>query len=55
MIKNYLTIAFRQLYKNKIYSILNIGGLALGLAAFLLILEFVSLGPYLQFLLIFQF
>ncbi len=43
MIKNYLKIAFRQLYKKKIYSIINIGGLALGLAAFLLILEFVSL------------
>jgi len=43
MIKNYFKIAFRQLYKKKIYSLLNIGGLALGLAAFLLILEFVSL------------
>ena len=43
MIKNYLKIAFRQLYKKKIYSIINIGGLALGLAAFILILEFVSL------------
>src|SRR5450631_971363 len=37
MIKNYLTIAWRNLLKNKIYSFLNITGLAIGLASFLLI------------------
>ncbi len=37
MIKNYFTIAWRNLRKNKIYSILNITGLAIGLASFLLI------------------
>ena len=37
MLKNYLTIAWRTLTKNKIYSILNIAGLAIGLASFLLI------------------
>src|SRR5450631_3535482 len=37
MIKNYLTIAWRNLLKNKIYSFLNITGLAVGLASFLLI------------------
>jgi putative ABC transport system permease protein len=34
MIKNYFTIAWRNLRKNKIYSILNITGLAIGLASF---------------------
>jgi putative ABC transport system permease protein len=37
MIKNYFTIAWRNLLKNKIYSVLNIAGLAIGLASFLLI------------------
>src|SRR5450432_3243184 len=37
MIKNYLTIAWRNLQKNKIYSFINIIGLAIGLASFLLI------------------
>jgi putative ABC transport system permease protein len=43
MILNNLKIAVRHLYKNKIYSLVNIGGLALGIASFLLILQFVSL------------
>ncbi len=42
MIKNYLKIAWRNLLKNKVYSIINIGGLAIGLACFLLIGIFVS-------------
>lgn len=42
MIKNYFTIALRQLWRNKTYSLLNITGLALGLAVSLLILLFVS-------------
>ena len=37
MIKNYLTVAWRNLRKYKIYSILNIAGLAIGLASFILI------------------
>ncbi|MDP9042185.1 MAG: ABC transporter permease, partial [Bacteroidota bacterium] len=37
MIKNYLMVAWRNLLKNKIYSFLNITGLAVGLASFLLI------------------
>jgi len=37
MIKNYLKIAWRNLWKNKVFSAINIIGLALGLAAFLLI------------------
>jgi putative ABC transport system permease protein len=42
MIKNYFKIALRQLWRNKMYSLLNITGLALGLAVSLLILLFVS-------------
>ena len=42
MLKNYLKIALRNLLKNKGYSIINIGGLAIGLACFLLIAIFVS-------------
>ncbi|MDO1447355.1 ABC transporter permease [Rhodocytophaga aerolata] len=37
MLKNYLTIAFRNLWKNKVYSSLNIGGLAVGMAVAILI------------------
>ncbi len=42
MFRNYLTIAFRNLLKNKLYSALNISGLAIGVAACLLILLFVA-------------
>ncbi len=42
MLQNYLKIALRNLWRNKLYSILNIGGLATGLAAAMLILLFVS-------------
>jgi len=38
MLKNYLTIAFRNFKKSKGYSIINILGLATGMACFLLIL-----------------
>lgn len=37
MFKNYLKIAWRNLVKNKGYSVINIGGLALGMAVALLI------------------
>ncbi len=37
MIKNYLKIAWRNLAKNKAYTIINIGGLALGMAVTLII------------------
>ncbi len=37
MFKNYVTIAFRYLRRYKVYSLITISGLALGLAAFLLI------------------
>src|ERR1700749_141458 len=32
MIKNFIKTAFRNLWKNKAYSFLNIGGLAIGIA-----------------------
>jgi ABC-type antimicrobial peptide transport system permease subunit len=37
MIRNYLTIAVRNLIRNKAYSFINIGGLAIGMAVALLI------------------
>ena len=42
MLKNYFIIALRNLLKQKLYSFLNIGGLAVGLACFILILLFVQ-------------
>ncbi|MGN6419475.1 MAG: ABC transporter permease [Pseudobacter sp.] len=42
MFRNYLKIAVRSLWKNKSFSALNIAGLAMGLAAFLLILLYVK-------------
>lgn len=42
MIGNYFVVARRQLWKNKVFSIINVSGLAIGLAAFFLILQYVS-------------
>ena len=42
MLKNYLIIALRNLYKNKLYSFINIIGLSLGIAGSLIILVYVS-------------
>jgi putative ABC transport system permease protein len=42
MLKNYLLVAFRNLTKNKAFSFINIVGLAIGMAACLLILQYVS-------------
>jgi putative ABC transport system permease protein len=41
MIRNFFTIAFRNLFKHKIFSAINIFGLAIGIAACLLILQYV--------------
>lgn len=41
MIKNYLKVAFRNLWKNKGFSAINILGLAIGIAACILIMLFV--------------
>lgn len=42
MIKNYITVAFRNIFKNKVYSILNITGLAIGIMAFIMIMLYVQ-------------
>jgi len=42
MFKNYLITTFRQIVKNKIFSFINILGLALGIAACLVISQYVS-------------
>ncbi|PHN04126.1 ABC transporter permease [Flavilitoribacter nigricans] len=42
MVKNYLKIAFRQLLKNKTQSIILVGGLAAGMMACMLLLQYVS-------------
>jgi putative ABC transport system permease protein len=42
MIKNYLKIAFRNLWNNKVFSAINIVGLAIGLATCLLMLFYVT-------------
>jgi len=41
MIRNYLTIALRNLVRHKLYSFINIGGLALGLTCVILIALFI--------------
>lgn len=41
MFKNYFKIAFRNLYRQKMYSFLNIAGLALGMAATIIIVLYV--------------
>jgi putative ABC transport system permease protein len=41
MVKNYLKIAWRNLTKNKVFSIINISGFAIGLTCFVLIGVFV--------------
>ena len=42
MLKSYLKVAFRNLWKYKGFSAINIGGLTIGIAACLLILQYVS-------------
>ncbi|HEY0654937.1 MAG TPA: ABC transporter permease [Chryseosolibacter sp.] len=42
MIRSYFTISFRYLARNKLFSAINVLGLALGMAAALLIFEYVS-------------
>ncbi len=43
MLTNYLKIAYRNLIRNRVFSGINIVGLGLGIAAFVFILEYVSL------------
>lgn len=42
MVKNYLKVALRSLLKNRVFTLINITGLALGIAASLLILQYVN-------------
>ncbi len=42
MFRNYIKITFRNLQKNKVFSLINISGLTIGLAAFWLIALFVA-------------
>jgi putative ABC transport system permease protein len=42
MIKNYFKVAWRNIWKNKIFSTINIIGLAVGMAAFMVIMMFVA-------------
>jgi putative ABC transport system permease protein len=42
MLKNYIKIALRNLLRNKVYSFINIGGLAVGIACCLLITLYVT-------------
>src|ERR1700710_215755 len=42
MIKNYLKIAWRNIWKNKVFSAINIIGLSVGMAACIVIMLFVS-------------
>lgn len=39
----FFKIAFRNIFRNKVYAAINITGLAMGIAAFLLLLEYISL------------
>ena len=42
MFKNYLKVAFRSLKKNKVYTVINILGLALGLTVTVLVFLFIT-------------
>ena len=42
MLKNYLKIAWRNLWENKAFSFLNISGLAIGMASAMLILLWIQ-------------
>ncbi|MEO2073589.1 MAG: ABC transporter permease [Zunongwangia sp.] len=42
MLKNYIKIAWRNIWKNKIFSAINIGGLAVGMASAILILIWIE-------------
>jgi putative ABC transport system permease protein len=42
MLRNYLTTAYRNLLRHKAFSLINILGLAIGMAACLLILQYVT-------------
>ena len=43
MLHNFFKIALRNIFRNKVYAALNIVGLALGITAFLLLMQYISL------------
>jgi putative ABC transport system permease protein len=43
MVQTFFKIAFRNIFRNKVYATLNIVGLAMGIAAFLLLMQYISL------------
>lgn len=42
MLKNYFKLAFRQLWRNRLFTLLNVGGLSIGLAACWMIFQLVN-------------
>ena len=42
MLKNYFTVAIRNLFRNKTFTVINMAGLATGIAVFILIFEFAA-------------
>ena len=42
MLKSYLHVAWRNLQKNKVYSVINIAGLAVGLSIFWLMALYIA-------------
>ena len=45
MLKNYFKTALRNLFRNKTYAVINIGGIAIGLTAFWLITLYIADEP----------
>ena len=43
MLRNFVKIAIRNLFKNKLYTIINVGGLAISIGVCTLILLFVQI------------
>lgn len=41
MFKNYILVAIRNFFKNRLFSLINVLGLAIGMAAFILIIQYV--------------
>ena len=41
MLKNYFLVAWRSMMKNKLFSLINIAGLSIGLSACMLILLYI--------------